>query len=578
MKTILIIDDDTNLCNILKQLLEEQGYAVAQAHRGWVGLEMAIAYQPDLILCDIMLPDLLGWDILSQVRSNAAICGIPFIFLSSLNNYQDMRRGMKLGADDYLIKPLDAEELIATLAACLKKNELLTQPYLDEMKRINENFQNVLYQDYLTGLPNQAGLRNTLSQDLLHKDEALVSVIILRLEEMQNLNSMFGPSLGDQLLVHVSQRLEQWSRDQTYPVTIGRIDGSLFGLVVKQNLGHATLKLVIEELLALLQQPYSLGSQCLNLSFKAGAYLCEYDCPINAEVWLDYARIALQWCDRAGDQEYYIYNEIIGKQTLEWCRLKLDLTRALAESQLDVHYQPIANVITGRLVGVEALLRWNHPQIGPISPARFIPIAEESDLILELDFWGMRQAFTAIRHWQSSQLLPLKLFVNVSTKHLKQPEFPAMLKALWEETGCDPSLILLEINERDLLDNFDQAHALLSEVKQYGVQIVLDDFGQGYSSLNYLRFLPLDILKVDRTLIQSLETDEQVKVILKGILRLAQTLNLKVVAEGVETKAQLDFLHSQGYQMIQGQIYQAPMPSLQLENFLKDSHALPHVA
>lgn len=594
MKTILVIDDDVSLCNIVNAILTEQGYAVVQAHRGQMGLEMAIAYQPDLILCDVMLPDLLGWDVLSQIRSNVSICGIPFIFLSSLSNYQDMRRGMKLGADDYLLKPIEADELIETLEACLRKNELLTQPYLDEMKRINENLQNVLYQDTLTGLANQVGLRQNLSQNLLQTDKELVSVMVLRLEEIQessgnlhgstggnassNTNGQFGQDWADHLVVHVGQRLEQWSQGQSYPVTIGRLDRSLFALVLNHNLNHDTLAVVIQDILDRIQQPYTFSGQSFNLAFKVGAYLCKYDCPINAEVWLDYARIALQWCDRTGDQNYHIYNEIIGHQTLEWCRLQMDLSHALQNAQLEMHYQPIANMITGRLVGVEALLRWNHPQLGQISPSRFIPIAEESDLILELDFWGMRQAFTAARRWQSSQLLPLKISVNLSSKHLQQEDFPQRLKTLWEETGCDPHLIMLEITEQDTLDNFERAYALLSEVKQYGVQVVLDDFGQGSSSLNYLRFLPLDIIKVNRALIQSLEQDDQVKGMLKGLLRLAQTLNIKMVAAGVETKAQLDFLHSQGYQMIQGHIYHKPMGHHHFEQFLQDSRALPNVA
>jgi diguanylate cyclase len=385
---------------------------------------------------------------------------------------------------------------------------------------------------------------------------------------------MFGNFLGDQLLVQVAQRLQEWSHEQQEALDVARIDGSLFGLILHQCHDRQHLENIIESLLKNVQQVYTLADQCITLQFKVGAYLCEYECSIHGDTWIDHARIALQWCDRTKEKPYHIYNEIIGQQTLEWCRLKLDLTSAIEESALEIYYQPIANLITGRLAGIEALLRWHHPHLGCILPSKFIPIAEESNLVLDLDYWTLRKAIQQVQNWQSSHIMPLRLSINLSPKHLQQNQLPEQLKQIFEETGFNPHSLIVEITETDLLESFGNAASMLHQIKAQGVQIALDDFGKGYSSLSYLRFLPLDILKVDRTLIYDLEKDDQVQSILKAILRLAQSLNIKIIAEGVETQDQLNFLHSQGYQMIQGYVYSHPLSSLELERFLHQGHSL----
>lgn len=578
MRTILIIEDHIVSCKALTAILENHGYAVVSAHLGEIGLQMAHAYQPDLILCDVLLPDLLGWDVLQQVRGSESIAPTLFVFLTGLEDREYMRKGMILGADDYLLKPVSNQHLIQTLDALFQKQERLAKPFVAEMKRVTQELQNIIYKDYLTGLSNRLGLKEKVQphlQSLSSQDQNLqFSMIILSVGDWNDLVQVYGQGVMDQLMVRISQRLHHGLQDQEGEFYLAHIDADQLGLFCVDLADRHQITQLLDPFLDYLQQPYTLQDRCFQIQIQVGI-CCYPDGAIwDPESWFSCARIALQWAKRQVQQSYMFYEQHLGKTTLEWCQLKLDLGQALAREQLELHYQPVFNLTTGQPEQVEALLRWCHPHRGCVMPAKFIPMAEESATIAQLDLWGITMALQQMQTWcQDHHLRPLRMSVNLSAQTLRKPDLIHCIDTILDQTQTPPHLLCLELTERSLFNNLDATQAVLHRLKKRGIQVILDDFGQGYSSLHYLRMLPLDGLKIDQHLIQGLEEHSQNQAILKAIVRMAQGLELRVVAEGVETNPQLDFLRQQGYHAYQGFLACRPLdPEAALDFLLQEQH------
>lgn len=573
MKTILVIEDDAAIRSNISIILKSRGFNVVQAEDGAMGLYMATSYQPDLVVCDIMLPEMDGYAILQKLREAPETSMTPFIFLSALADRSDMRQGMNLGADDYLAKPFTSAELISAVQARLQKQEGLTQPYVDEMKRAAEGLRQVAYTDLLTHLPNRILLRQTLYEKLQQRQQQMLAVLILNINDFRHVNNTMGQMTGDLLLQAVARRLQDAVGVNNLN-TIGasnilaRLNADEFCIVLDEVFLEQDVNDRVQMILDSVQQPYKLEGENIDIQVRIGVALYPR-AGKSPEALINAADIATQWCRGQSRNACQFYTEQMRSVELERRSLKAALELALERSEFELYYQPIVNLITGRLIGLEALLRWNHPELGQVDPEKFIPIAEEGSAILEIGVWVLQTALHQIKAWQNLSVGPLKVAVNLSAFQLKQPDFLQVINTILQQADIDPSLLILEITEANLINDFEDALATLQALKNQKIQISLDDFGIGYLPLNHLKVLPIDTIKIDNLFINRIVENPQDEAIVKAIINMAQILKLKVVAEGVETQAQLDFLKKHGCHLMQGYLYSPPVPVVEVETLLK---------
>ncbi|MEG4855167.1 EAL domain-containing response regulator [Microcoleus sp. B5-D4] len=407
MLKILVIEDDELIRETLLQLLESHSYRVIGAENGRVGVQMALSEIPDLILCDVQMPELDGYDVLRTLRQNSLAATIPFIFLTAQSDKTDFRRGMELGADDYLTKPFTKAELLGAIASRVLKRQTITQPL-------------------------------TVA---LHQAEA-------RLKDLVN--------------------------DSTKVTTL------------------SPEKFALEAL----------------------------------------------------------------------------LRHALAQGEFQVYYQPQVNIATGQVIGAEALVRWQNPDRGIISPCEFIPLAEETGLIIQIGEWVLLSACAQAASWLAAGFSPFTISVNLSARQLSDPELKARIVQILETTGLEPANLELEMTESALVENATVAGTTLNQLKALGIRIAIDDFGTGYATLGYLKQFAFDSLKIDRIFVRNANEDTQNAAITTAVILLGHSLNMTVIAEGVETEAELDFLKQHQCDIMQGYLFSRPEPAAIIESML----------
>ena len=573
MKTILVIEDDRSIRNNMLKILKVEGFETIGAEDGVAGVQMAKAYTPDLIICDIIMPKLDGYAVLAALAENSETATIPFIFLSAKADRSDIRQGMNSGADDYLTKPFTRQELTEAIAARLGKQQAIAQPYMDEMKRVADSLSKVAYSDPLTSLPNRILLRHQLQEALTKakRKQQLVAVLCLNLDRFSEINSTFGPTTGDLVLQAVAKRLTQCVGSQD---TVARLSADEFSIVLTETTSKVAVAKLVEQIFYAVVRPYNLNEQEITVQASIGIALYPEDSSYPDQL-LTYVDTARRWCKKQGGNGYQFYSSQMDTQAAERRALEIDLSVALERSQLEVYYQPQVNLITGRIFGLEALLRWNHPQRGSISPSTFIPVAEETGLIITIGEWVLRTACTQVQAWQTSALMPLGISVNLSARQFKQKNLADMVADVLSKTGLDPKLLVLELTETSVMEDVNAAIRTLEELKAMGIEISIDDFGTGYSSLNYLKRFPIDSLKIDRSFVSHVTEDNHDAAIAKAIIAMAHSLKLKVIAEGVETEKQLTFFRKQGCHGIQGYLYSPPLTAISLEKLLSENKRFP---
>ncbi len=413
MTKILVIEDDQPVRKMIVKMLKRQDFAVIEAENGAIGVQMALSEVPDLILCDVQMPELDGHQVLRTLRQNSLMATIPFIFLTARAEKADFRAGMELGADDYVTKPFTQAELLGAIAARLQKQAAVTQPFTLALHQVEE-----------------------------------------RLNELAN--SGTGTS------------------------------------------GVSPERLALEAL----------------------------------------------------------------------------LRHALANGEFQVYYQPQADLTTGQIVGAEALVRWYNPERGHISPAEFIPVAEETGTIVQIGEWVLLCACAQASKLLAAGFSEFHVSVNLSAGQFADPDLSDRIIQILQTTALPPANLVLEITETSLIQDTAAAIATLKELKALGVRVAIDDFGTGYASLMYLKQFPLDTLKIDKGFVSNVTRDAQNKAIASSVIQLARKLNLKVVAEGVETEAELAFLKRYKCDIIQGYLFSRPVPAAELESMLAENKCL----
>ncbi len=570
VKTILVIEDDPNLRKSIVKILENENFHVLAATDGARGVELAQSQLPDLILCDILMPEQDGYGVLNSLRHTQETSDIPFIFLTSKSDLSDLRRGMTLGADDYVPKPFDAQDLIDAVQTRLAKKTRQMQPYLDQLRQAAESLSRSAYIDLLTSLPNRIGLHRHLQQYLGLRSKCssddFIAVVCLEITDMTEIYQVHGYAAADLLLQEVASRLRHCSSEPAIKSTIkptsdqpfsARLSGAQFA-ILRPALEHSDeLDALIESFTQQLSAPYWINGREIEIGLHWGVALHPHHSN-RAEQLVAYGETALRWGQENGVTDYQLYTPEIEAANCDLKQLTEELHRAAKNDEFYLLYQPQVNLITNRIIAVESFLRWKHPRRGVLLPHKFLPLAQDRCLVETMTDWTIRTACTQAVKFQSLSIVPMSVSVNLSYLQFNRPNLIATVGDILDDTGLDPALLTLELTESSLMGDQSKVCLILAGLQELGVKIAIDDFGMGYSSLKDLSKFPLDTLKIDSFFIQNLP-EEHYAAVVSSIIAISQTLRLKVIAEGVETEQQLGILRKYGCHAMQGHYHSMPL-------------------
>lgn len=437
---------------------------------------------------------------------------------------------------------------------------------IGERKAMDAQLRYLATHDALTHLPNRALFHDRLAQALAHakRSTRITALLFLDLDRFKYINDTLGHEFGDTLLIAVSDRLRTCVRRED---TLARLGGDEFTIILQEIAQANDATLVAEKILAELSIPFHLGERELFITASIGIALYPFD-GMNLSDLVKHADSTMYVAKKLGGNNYQYFTTKINNNITARMEMEADLRHALERDELVLHYQPQIDLGSGNITGFEALLRWQRPGCGLISPLQFIPLAEETGLILPIGTWVLRTACAQIMAWQQMGLGSLSIAVNLSARQFEQPDFLKIISDTLSETGLKPSLLEVELTESTVMHHVEQVISVLSEFKKIGVRISIDDFGTGYSSLSYLKRFPIDILKIDKSFIADITTADDDGAIASAIIEMGHMLKLQLIAEGVENAEQLAFLRARSCSIVQGYYFSPPLPPSDITKML----------
>ena len=441
-----------------------------------------------------------------------------------------------------------------------------------ERKLSEQRIHHIAHHDVLTGLPNRALLRERLAQAIANADQNghPLWVLLIDLDRFKFVNDSLGHKAGDLLLKTVSARLQAGLRESD---TVARLSGDEFVAILSQQPDQALSTDVVQRLMATVAQPVTLEGKEFFVTCSIGVAVHALEDGA-AQNLIEQADIAMYSAKKLGRNNFQFYAPEMNEAAQERMRIEGALRNALERDEFVLYYQPQLDLKSGAIVGVEALLRWQHPELGMVAPSRFIALAEETGLIVPIGAWVMRRACAQNKAWQDAGLGTLRMAVNLSARQFGEANLVDTISAVLADTGLAPACLELELTESLFMNDIGLAVTQLHAMKALGVQLSIDDFGTGYSSFSYLRRFPIDVLKIDRTFVNDIASDADDAAIVVSIIALAHNLKLRVIAEGVETEAQLDYLRQHGCDEMQGYYFSRPLPPEQFEQLLRQGKRL----
>lgn len=567
MKTILVIEDDDQVRENIEEILELEEFEAIAADNGLTGLQLAIEKLPDLIICDVMMPHLDGYGVLEALQQTPATAAIPFVFLTAKAERHDLRQGMNLGADDYLTKPFTPDELRQVIAIRLAKQAAIAQDYQQQLQQLTAGLDHVTRYDRVTGLPNQLYLHERFYQSGSFQQPS--SLLVLSLDQFHWLRSTLGHGFSEMLLKAVVKRLNHFCRGGDRPIdTLTYVNTDQFILLLQTD--EPETGQVAQLLKKLFVEPFVLDGREVFITVSIGMANAQ-GTKRDLDLLIANAEIAMYHIRRQGGNGYQLYTDQMKINAAQRLMLEAGLHHAIENQQLQLYYQPQVDISSGKIIGAEALLRWQHPEWGFVSPGTFIPIAEETGLIIPLGEWVLQTACTQATTWLERGLR--KVSVNLSARQFNQSDLPQKLGQILTETGLEPGCLELEITETILMQD-KSALLMLNHLRQIGVQISIDDFGTGYSSLSYLQHFPFDRLKIDQSFVRNIVSNKNNMAIITAVISMAHDLKLQVTGEGVETKEELAFLQQQNCDEIQGYLFSKPIPPVEFDVLLSSRKRL----
>ncbi|MFB2893101.1 EAL domain-containing protein [Aerosakkonemataceae cyanobacterium BLCC-F50] len=596
---ILIVDDTAENLRLLSSFLVNEGYNVRKALTGQMALTAMDTVLPDLILLDIMMPVMDGYEVCEKLKSNPKTAEIPVIFLSALNDAFDKVKAFTVGGADYITKPFQFEEVLArvriqlALKAAKQQNQKLNaelearvkertyqlQAVIEELKReiqerklLQTKLLNMALHDALTGLPNRAFFMEQLVELLnvaQENPDYQFAVLFLDCDRFKVINDSLGHLVGDELLIALTHRLRGILSSEN---TIARFGGDEFAILLKEidNINNVTQ--VADQILKAFSFPFELKRNEVFINASIGVALGNHSYE-QAEHILRDADTAMYRAKTLGKGQYHVFDPTMHAAAMQALQLENDLRKAIKQEEFVVHYQPIISLCTGKITGFEALVRWQHPTRGIVPPALFIPIAEETGLINSIGKIVLSQACHQVQQWHQEKLIDESIFmsVNISAKQFAQLDIVEQIEQIMAEAQINPQNLKLEITESAFINNAQSAKAILQELRQRRIQLSIDDFGTGYSSLSYLHNFPVDTLKVDRSFVSKLDGTLESLGLIPAIKKIAETMKMSVVAEGIETEKQLAQLRELNCEFGQGYLFAKPLPKKEATELLAAS-------
>ena len=560
---VLVVDDQEANVKLLEYMLRGAGYSAVHTvtdPRQVQALHRANKYH--IILLDLNMPHMSGFEVLEQLKEMEPEGYLPVLVITAEPGHK--LRALDGGARDFISKPFDRLEVLTRIRNLLEVR-LLYQESRDYGRHLS-------HYDPLTGLANRLLFQQTLARELAlaAAQRSKLAVLMIDLDHFKNINDTLGHAVGDELLREFALRLSDCVGEQA---PLGRLGGDEFGLILANGDDAVATAARIRNAL---RQPLALNGHevAATVSIGVAIYPDDSDGADGGGTLLKYADTALYRAKEAGRDACSFFTAEMNAQAQRRLELETALRKAMQQGEFVLHYQPKVHIASGRMKGAEVLIRWNRPGHGLVSPAEFIPLLEETGLIVPVGAWVIDTACRQIAAWNALSDEPVGLAVNVASRQFAGDELEAVVATALSESGIAPDLLELEITESSLMVNVERAIGTLKRLKAGGVRISIDDFGTGYSSLAYLKRFPIDTLKIDIAFIRDLTVNPDDAAIVLSIIGMAHSLKMDVIAEGVETAAQLAFLSEHHCDHIQGYYYSKPLPAEEFERLVRERRPL----
>jgi diguanylate cyclase (GGDEF)-like protein len=595
---LLIVDDVAENRAILSRRFQRRGFEIMEAEDGFRALDLIASQDFDLVLLDIMMPGIDGLEVLKRIRLQHGPAALPVIMVTACATNEDVVKALALGANDYVTKPVDfavalartdtqigrkhAEEEVQRANRALREaNENLERRVAERTKELREanerlkvemterarseaTVRHLAHHDALTGLGNRVLFSEQLNEAITRarRSGENLAVLFLDLDGFKHVNDTLGHPAGDKLLKCVADRLQRTVRDTDKVARLGGDEFAVLQLAADLPSGAAALA---SRLIDAVKEPYQLDEHQAVVGTSVGiAVLRTEGLPFDADQLQKSADLALYRAKAEGRGVFRFFQPEMDARAQARRLLEMELRKTVASGGFEVHYQPLMDLRSNVITGFEALVRWPHPEKGLIPPGDFIPLAEETGLIVPLGEWVLRRACQDAAAWPRN----VRVAVNLSAVQFKSSDLVVTVAAALASSRLEPGRLELEITESVLLDKTKGNLETLHRLKDLGVRISLDDFGTGYSSLSYLRNFEFDKIKIDRSFIQQMNEGHQSRAIVSAIAGLGESFGIATTAEGVETAAQLEKLRSEGCTEVQGFLISRPVPAANVAELL----------
>ena len=553
--TLLVVDDEFLNRDVLQRRLERAGYRVLTADSGPAAIDLAAAEHIDLVLLDVMMPGMDGVETLRRLRQSRPVSELPIVMVTARDSSDDIVQALDAGANDYITKPVDFAVAQARIRTQLTARRA----------------------DPLTGLPNRLLFMERLERQIARSREASAfeyAVFFVDVDRFKVVNDSLGHASGDELLTGVARRLEHSLRATDTVArfdgdcTLARLGGDEFTVLLAGVRSAADARAVAERLVTAVSAPFELDGRDITVTVSVGVVMADARYQGGEDMVRD-ADTAMYRAKARGKARCELFDSSMLADAEDRLRTEMDLRGAIERKEFQLHYQPIVALADQHLRGFEALVRWRHPDRGLVAPADFIPIAEETGLIVPIGLWVLEEACRQMRAWEREfpACASLLINVNLSARQCLHPELVADVSRVLTETGLAPERLKLEITESLVLEGSDEVIGILKALRELGVQLGLDDFGMGYSALSYLQRLPVQTLKIDRSFVSGAQNPRNVEIV-RAIVALAAGLSIDVTAEGVETADQAAWLKELSCEFAQGYYFDRPLPHDQAREVL----------
>ncbi|HEY9050612.1 MAG TPA: EAL domain-containing protein [Gammaproteobacteria bacterium] len=548
---VLIADDDPAIRLVLRHTMEQDGYRVIEVANGREAVDATLQQYPDLILMDAVMPELDGFQAILQIKTKVEFETLPILIITALDDDLSVAQAFEAGACDYITKPIKWSVLRQRVKRLLKASDA------------ERKIRHLAYHDSLTGLPNRLLFNDRIEQAISRatRNKTRFALLFIDIDHFKVINDSMGHEAGDNLLTSLTLRIQQSLRRTD---TVARLGGDEFAIILENIHLPEDIILVTKNLLEDLGKPI----QIIERDVYVGASIGIAVFPDDGEDFgtlLKHADTAMYRAKETGRNTFQFYASEMSAAATRRMELENSLRNAIDREQLVVFYQPKYDLKNRQVLGMEALVRWNHPEKGLIPPDEFIPLAEETGLIVRLGEWVIKKACNQLKEWQQAGYAINNLSINVSPRQFHEQDLAALFRNVLTETGLDSQHIEIELTESTLAQNQNNAQEVLHQLHAMGLVIALDDFGTGYASLSYLKQFPIHTVKIDRSFVWGIPSDKQNMAIVRAITGLAAEMCLSVIAEGVETEEQIEFLKDVGCMQGQGYYWSKPVSAEEFE-------------